>query len=257
MIGIFDSGLGGLTVVRAILRRLPVEDLIYFGDTARTPYGNKSKKVIESYALQNIKFLLSHGADRIVMACNTASALAFSVAKKYFPLVPIFDVIAPAIDEASRFTESGRIGIIGTRATIQSGVYEKRLTRRNPRFKIFSHACPLFVPLIEEGWQGSTQMKSVAREYITPLLARHIDTLILGCTHYPLIREVIQDIVGREVRLVDSADAIAEALTHMPRILADRRARQNQFFVSDITPQFQAIASRWLGETIKIRRAIL
>ena len=253
MIGIFDSGLGGLTVARAIMRRLPGEPLVYFGDTARTPYGNKSKQVIEGYTLQNIKFLLSRGVDRIVMACNTASALAFPVAKKHFPLVPIFEVITPAVDEASRFTESGRIGIIGTRATVQSGVYEKRLTRRDARFKIFSQACPLFVPLIEEGWLRSTQMKSVAREYLEPLLARNIDTLILGCTHYPLIKGLLQSIVGEGVRLVDAADAMAQKLAD-GTALSEKSGVRHQWYASDITPYFHAIASRWLGKKINVKR---
>jgi len=256
MIGIFDSGLGGLTVARAIMRRLPNWPLVYFGDTARTPYGNKSKRVIEQYAIENTKFLLGRGAKAIVIACNTASALAYDMLKKKFD-APIFEVITPAVEEAIKVTKNGRIGIIGTRATISSGVYERKLETCNLKLVTFFQACPLLVPLIEEGWAAKAETKSILEFYLKPLQAKKIDTLILGCTHYPLLKPLIKKIMGASVTLVDSAEAVASEVARYSQSVSSVSKKSADFFVSDITPHFQSMAEKWLGQKIKIQIATL
>lgn len=259
MIGIFDSGLGGLTVARAIMRKMPDCPIIYFGDTARTPYGNKSKAMIEQYAIEDTKFLIEKGAQVIVIACNTASALACDVIKKTFPWLPVFEVIAPAAQAAAQATQSGRVGVIGTRATIGSKVYEKKLKAANRKLQVFSQACPLLVPLIEEDWGGEPETRMILREYVASIKKADIDTLILGCTHYPLIRNLIQRTVGEKVKLIDSSEIIAKDIKNHLDSLPDCQPNQKQtllkVFVSDLTPHFQKLAEQWLKKKIKIELA--
>lgn len=257
MIGIFDSGLGGLTVVKEVFKQLPEYQVVYFGDTARTPYGTKSEETIKKYSQEDTEFLIAKGAKVIVIACNTASALAYEYLKQKFDL-PIFEVITPTIREAEKITQNKRIGVIGTRATINSGIYEKSLNSREKKFKIITKACPLFVPLVEENWIKKPETKTIAKKYLQSLKISNIDTLILGCTHYPLLKDIIQTKIGRRVKIVDSASAIAAALKEYlaknPKV-ADTliKVREHQLYVSDITPQKQQLAQQWLGVPVKLK----
>lgn len=252
MIGIFDSGLGGLTVVKAIKKALPGQPIIYFGDTARTPYGNKGKEVIVKYAQEDAQFLLRQGADVIVIGCNTASAVAAEVLRKKFK-TPIFDVIMPAVEAAVKTTKNGRIGVIGTRATIGSKIYEKKLRIKDGGLRIFSIACPLFVPLTEEGWLNKPETLQIAEKYLTPLKRAKVDTLILGCTHYPFLKSVIGRVMGKKVKLIDSAQAVAEKLKTVYR--TDKRTDNTEYkiFFSDLTPFALNLTKTWLGKGNKIK----
>lgn len=253
-IGIFDSGLGGLTVARAIMEILPREQIIYFGDTARTPYGDKSPELVAQYALENTQFLLRKKIDLLVVGCNTASAIAGDTLRKEFPAVPIFEVITPAVREALRQTRSGKIGLIGTRNTISSGAYQQWL----PGCVV--KACPLLVPLVESGRIMHPATYEVAEQYLTPLKRALVDTLILGCTHYPFLKPVIADIMGSGVRLVDSAETVAkavvESLKHESmKALKQKSVPKPEFYVSKKTPQFQELAEKWLGQKINLQLA--
>lgn len=273
MVGIFDSGIGGLSVVRAIERHLPVCNLIYFGDTARFPYGIKGPEVIKKYAEENAEFLISQGAKIIVVACNTASAVALEDLKRQFPKMPIFGVIEPAVRAAVKATKNDRIGIIGTRATIGSGVYEKKIQEMDSfltpsprlrgeggvrdRVKTYSNAAPLLVSLIEEGWTNRSETKTILANYLKPLKAKKIDTLILGCTHYPFIKNLIQKEMGRGVKLIDCGEALAMELKNLtPTLSLKRRGSEeikSQFFVSDLTPNFEKLAGKWLKRKIELK----
>jgi glutamate racemase len=263
MIGIFDSGIGGLTVVREVLKQLPQYRLVYFGDTARTPYGPKSPRTITEYALEDTEFLLKQGAQIIVVACNSVSAVATDVLKKRFR-VPIFEVIAPAVRTTLALTRSRRVGIIGTRATIGSGVYERSLKALDPDIQVFSYACPLLVPLVEEGWLKRPETKQIVRKYLYPLKRQQIDTLVLGCTHYPLLKGIIQTKIGRRVRVIDSSQEAAgwvkNFLDENP-VLAGRLSPAagegggHRFFVSDLTPNSEVIAREFLGRPITLEVA--
>ena len=253
MIGVFDSGIGGLTVVKALRASLPDYDILYFGDTARTPYGNKSPATVIEYALQNTRFLLDRGAQIVVMACNTASSVATdAVAGQYD--TALFEVTTPAVNAALEATRTGHIGVIGTRATVASGIYEKKIAALRPDARVHSAACPLLVPLVEEGWLKKPETAMIVKKYLHPLKVRRIDTLILGCTHYPLLTPLIQRKVGRRVRIIDSsvrvAAEVANFIENHPE-LAKRLSRNGriQAAVSDITPQFEKIA----GATLKCR----
>lgn len=261
MIGIFDSGVGGLTVVKAIRERIPDHDLIYFGDTARTSYGSKSAEKVVEYAVENINFLVNHGAVIIVMACNTASSLAFEYVRKRFS-IPIFEVITPAVEFALKISGHLRFGVIGTRATVLSGVYEKKILEKNPEAKIFSRACPLLVPLVEEGWLKKPETAMIVKKYLHPLKIRQIDTLILGCTHYPLLKPLIQRKIGKHVGIVDSSICVAERLEYYLQNQFDRAHRlcKNgilRLFVSDFTLQFEHMARLTLKKSVKLESASL
>jgi len=256
MIGIFDSGIGGLTIIREIFKQLPEYQITYFGDTARTPYGNKSNDTIITYALQDTEFLLEKGAKIIVVACNTASAVAAKTLKEKFPNTPIFEVISPAVTEAVKVTKNKRIGVIGTRATVSSNVYKQKIDTLQNGFTIISKPCPLFVPLIEENWADQPITKMIARKYLYSLRHDQIDTLILGCTHYPLLKHVIAQKTGKNVSLIDPAEQTALQLkTYIEENLSIQKqlAKNNkhQFFFSDIAPHLTELAKRWLGTTIK------
>ena len=254
MIGIFDSGVGGLTVVRAILDKIPGYDIVYFGDTAHTPYGTKSAETVVGYTINNIKFLLSQGAKVIVIACNTASSVATARVLEQFAL-PIFEVITPAVTEALQASTNLNFGIIGTRATISSGIYEKKILENQPAARIHSVACPLLVPLVEEGWLKKRETAMIVKKYLRPLKNRQIDTLILGCTHYPLLKDVIQKKIGKQVKLVDSSTCISANIKKFlsDNIDIDRQMGQNghlSLFVSDVTDQFKKIAEMTLKTNI-------
>lgn len=257
MIGIFDSGVGGMTVAQAVEQLLPDYPLLYLGDIARTPYGTKSARTIIDYSVENTRFLVQNGAKVIVIACNSASSVATERLRREFN-IPIIEVITPAIKEALAKSRTGRIGIIGTRATIRSGVYEDKIRQQSPDYKVFSKACPLLVPLVEEGWTGKRETKMILRRYLHDLKNQQIDTLILGCTHYPLLKPLIQARIGRKVTLIDSSAATAlflksyiERDTTFPTT-GNHDPSQNRFFVTDLTATAAQIASKIFGRTIEL-----
>ncbi len=258
MIGVFDSGIGGLTVVRALMAQLPGFDVTYFGDTARTPYGSKSRRTVIRYAVENTEFLLAQGARAIVLACNTASSFAPALLRKRFP-VPIFEVITPAAELAVAHTRTGRIGIVGTRATVNSGIYTEVIQNLRPDCRTYAQACPLLVPLVEENWLTKPETRMIVKKYLRPLKVQQIDTLILGCTHYPLLQDLIQAKVGRRVTVIDSSGGAAAAVAsyihrHPADVASWSQAGDYRFFVSDTTPQFENIARRILRRSIRLER---
>ena len=254
MIGIFDSGVGGLTVARAIMQQIPGYDIVYFGDTAHTPYGTKSGQTVIGYTISNIKFLLNQGAELIVIACNTASSVVSAPVLKQFS-VPIFEVITPAVELAVRTSKNLNFGIIGTRATITSGIYEKKIMENQPGARVYSVPCPLLVPLVEEGWLDKAETAMIVKKYLRPLKTRQIDTLILGCTHYPLLKKVIQRKIGKRVHLIDSSISVAGSVKAFldDNTQIDRQLGRNghlTLFVSDVTDQFKKIAEITLKTNI-------
>jgi glutamate racemase len=251
MLGIFDSGIGGLTVVRELLRRAPNASFVYLGDTARTPYGNKSPEVIRKYAIEDAAFLIAQGATTIVVACNTASALAMDVLRTTYPDVTFFDVITPVI-EAVASLPIKKVGVIGTRATMRSGVYAARLKDRNQKLEVDEVACPLLVPLVEEGWIRKPETTRIVRSYLAPLKQKQIDALILGCTHYPLLEPVIRSVMQKRVRIIDAPSALLDQLEReAPKLLVSSPFARQRYFFTDVSSHTDAIASRWLGRTIK------
>lgn len=252
-IGVFDSGLGGLTVVKALRKVLPNESMVYFGDTARVPYGNKSPELIKEYSLQITDFLLKHNTKIIVVACNTATALALDTIQNKLN-IPIIGVIKPGVESALKLTQNNHIGVIGTISTINSGVYATELKIKNHSVKVTSTPCPLFVPLAEEGWLNESATKLIAQKYLESVNEANIDTLILGCTHYPLLTEVIQDVISTEIKLVDSAQAIASDTVELlmnDGLLNDQKNKGVlKLFVSDLPARFEIVASRFLGEKV-------
>ncbi len=254
-IGIFDSGIGGLTVVKEIIEALPNEDIIYFGDTARLPYGNKSPQTVIKFSSENVKFLLRFGVKFIIVACNTSSSLALPSLRKRFQ-VPILGVVKPAVKKAVEISPTGRIGIIATRSTVASMCYQRQVKRMGLRFKSFAQACPLFVPLAEEGWLDNQVTLEVARQYLRPLVKKNIDTLILGCTHYPLLKKVIRKVLGKKIQFVDSAQELAAQAREIlaKKALGSRRkptSAKRRFYVSDEPLRFKKIGRRFLGKRIK------
>jgi glutamate racemase len=261
MIGVFDSGIGGLTVVRALLETLPHHSIIYLGDTARTPYGSKSARTIIKYSLNNTRFLLKKGADIIVIACNTASSYAYDAVKARYD-IPVFEVIGPGAALAVRLSRRKRIGVIGTRATVASGVYEQRIKQYQPETFVIAAACPLLVPLVEEGWLNKPETRMLVRKYLQPLKNRQIDTLVLGCTHYPVLRPTIQRKIGLRVKLVDSAEAIAlQVKDHLRETGINREINNSKLsercriFVTDTADQSKKTADLILGHKISIEQA--
>jgi len=253
-IGIFDSGVGGLTVFRAIDRRLPNESLIYLGDTARIPYGVRSASTIERYSLECARFVQSRGVKAIVIACNTASALAANYLRSKCS-VPVIGVIRPGSRRAVEQTRSGHIGVIATEATIASGAYERAMLAIRSGIEVTSRACPLFVPLAEEGWLNHPVTFQIAEEYLAELRSVHVDTLVLGCTHYPILRPVIERTLGDQVHYVDSGEAVADTLAAMleENGLACKtgRPRTEEFFVTDSATRFRRVAESFLGRPIE------
>ncbi len=260
-IGIFDSGFGGLTAVKEVIHSLPDEQIIYFGDTARVPYGPKSRETIIRFSIENILFLLKYKVKLIIIACNTASSVALSIVEKNFK-VPIVGVISPGVLEAVRVTVNKKIGVIGTRTTINSRAYEKMIKLTQPRTKVYSVECPLFVPLVEEGWLDNQTIRQIARFYLNPLKNKKIDTLVLGCTHYPLLKPVIKEILGPSVTLVDSAKQVAQQAKQIlvnQNILSPKgkKSKNNiRFYVSDEPDNFAKLGKRFLGFELKNVRKV-
>jgi len=250
-IGVFDSGVGGLTVFRAVERAVPGESLVYLGDTARVPYGTRSPETVVRYSVEAARFLRERGIKLLVVACNTASAVALE------PIgaaagVPVLGVIGPGARRAVARSGSGRIGVIGTRATIRSGAYAAAIRALRPQAQVTSQACPLFVPLAEEGFTEDEIAGAVARRYLAPLAAAGVDTLVLGCTHYPLLSSTIAATMGDGVALVDSAEAVAEEVRGWVGAAAPAAAPgEHHFFVTDSPEPFQQVAERFLGRPIR------
>ena len=252
-VGVFDSGVGGLTVVAQMQEILPNERIVYFGDTARVPYGTKSKETVTKFSVENVEFLMQHDVKLIVVACNTVSSLSLDFLKRCFR-VPIIGVIGPGAKGAVGSTRNNRIGVIGTHATMSSGAYEKALKKINPRIKAFTQSCPLFVPLVEEGWVDKDITYEVASTYLSALKKKNIDTLILGCTHYSLLKDVIGKVMGPKVLLIDSAKEVAkgarEILDANGLLNYSAGSKKHKFFVSDEPDRFLKICERFLKRKI-------
>jgi glutamate racemase len=251
-IGVFDSGIGGLTLVKALVEELPSESVVYFGDTARVPYGTKSKSTIVRFSLENVEFLLRFDVKCIVVACNTSSSWALPTLRKYFK-VPIIGVIRPGAMAASRRTRNKKVGVIGTRATVESRAYETAIARIDPAIAVSSQSCPLFVPLVEAGWLNGSVCRLVTEQYLDPLKQQGIDTLILGCTHYPLLKPVLAR-QAPGIRLIDSAEETARETEDLLESLKLRRASgkgSSKFFVSDGPKRFLGFARRLLGPSVR------
>jgi glutamate racemase len=248
-IGVFDSGLGGLTVVKQLKELLPNENIIYLGDTARVPYGTKSKKSIIKFSLENAEFLNSFNIKALVIACNTASSYAYHILKEKYD-IPVLNVVETGAISAVSNTKSSRIGVIGTSATIKSRSYESVIKGMNSNIEVFSIDCPLFVPLVEEGWLDNEITEAVTRKYLNYFCDKDIDVLILGCTHYPLLKKVIRKVVGDNIVLVDSAEAIAYNLKDVLEkndIKNNEAIGENRIFVSDYTENFLNISRKILN----------
>ena len=267
-IGIFDSGVGGLTVYRALHERLPNERFVYLGDTARVPYGTKSLATVERYAVENSRFLQAHGIKLLVVACNTASALALPAIRRAVT-VPVMGVIEPGSRAAVKIADGGRIGVIATEATVQSHAYAQAIVSMGSAVEVIERACPLFVSLAEEGWANSDVARIVAHDYLTPFKKTSIAALVLGCTHYPILRDVISETVGTNVNLIDSGAATARDvetlledsnLTHdEPLGLYQERSLcddLDHFYVTDAAERFAKVAERFLGSSPSILEAV-
>ena len=258
MIGIFDSGIGGLTVARALTDQLPGYDMVYFGDTAHSPYGNKSLKTITDHALRASDFLLEKSVKLMVIASHTISAAASSHITERLD-IPVLEPISSAAKQAIRVSKKSRIGVIGTQATIDSGIYEKTIHGLAPDARVCSVACPLLVPLLEEGWVKKPETRMIVKKYLHPLKSRQIDTLVLGCSHYPILKKIIQSKIGKRVCVVDASLALAEAVkgfleTH-PEIDAQmQRGGESRFFVSDVTEQVRQNAKLVFGRNVLVER---
>ncbi len=258
MIGVFDSGVGGLTVVKEIFKYLPEYQIIYFGDTARLPYGTKGAKFVQKYSAKITNWLLKKGAKIIIVACHTSSSWAADSLKKQFKKIPIFEIITPANKKALKNTRNRKIGIIGTTGTIKSEVYKKKLLDLNPSLKIYSKPCPLFVPLVEEGWFNRKETKEIAKIYLKPLKNKGIDTLILACTHYPLLKNIIKEITGTKIKIINPAEDLAKNLKlflkNNPKLKSQlKRGKNHQFFFSDEPYNFEKMSKFCLGREVKIK----
>jgi glutamate racemase len=266
-IGIFDSGVGGLTVYRALHERLPNERFVYLGDTARVPYGTKSLATVERYAVENSKFLQAHGIKLLVVACNTASALALPAIRQAVR-VPVIGVIEPGARAAVEAVSDGQIGVIATEATIQSRAYAEAIASINPKISVFEKACPLFVSLAEEGWAESDVTRTVARDYLAEFSDASVQALVLGCTHYPILRKAISEGIGIDVKLIDSGEATAGevrsllarvGLANETRIFEQERQLcddLDHFYVTDAATRFAKVAERFLGTAPSVLEAV-
>ena len=252
-LGVFDSGIGGLTVARALFERLPKESVIYFGDTARVPYGPKSPETVRRYSAEILAYLLKRGVKAVVVACNTSTAHALSHLQEHSP-VPVVGVIEPGARAAVAATKTGTIGVIGTAGTIASGAYERAIKKLHPDARVHAQACPLFVPLVEEGWFDHPATELIAREYLGPLTQAGVDVLVLGCTHYPLLKPLLARVMGQGVTLVDSAEETAKAVAaelETRHLLSSGGSHDHLFVVSDDEPHFRKVGARFLGGKIK------
>ncbi|MDI3480631.1 MAG: glutamate racemase [Tepidanaerobacteraceae bacterium] len=252
-IGIFDSGVGGLTVASEIMRQLPCESIVYFGDTARVPYGSKSRETVTRFAFEGLNFLLAHDVKMVVVACNTVSATCLGQLQQSSP-VPVIGVIEPGAKAAVGVTQNKIVGVIGTERTVKSGAYVKAIKKINPEIKILSKACPLFVPLVEEGWLDNEAAFYTAQTYLLPLKNEGIDTLVLACTHYPLLAATLQAVMGEKVRLVDSAFETAVEVGRILERIGLKRSVENRpvyrYFVSDNPAKFIEVGERFLQRPI-------
>jgi glutamate racemase len=270
-IGIFDSGVGGLTVYRALHERLPSEHFVYLGDTARVPYGTKSLATVERYAIENAKFLEAHGIKLLVVACNTASALALPAIREAVSL-PVVGVIGPGARAAIDVAAGKKIGVIATEATVQSAAYARAIGKINPVIEVIERACPLFVPLAEEGWAETDVARAVAEQYLNDLRTEDVGALVLGCTHYPILRDLISDVIGSAVPLIDSGEAAArevQALLQSSGLLSTGKFGEGQnlqerrlcddldhFYVTDAAERFAKVAERFLGTAPSVLEAV-
>jgi len=268
MIGVFDSGFGGLTVLKEFLRVLPDYNYIYLGDNARAPYGNKSDEAIYDYTKQAVDFLFKQNCELIIIACHTASAKALRrIQQEYLPekhsKSRVLGVVAPIVEEAVKLSRFHRLGVIGTTATINSGVYKKELEKLRNDLEIFQEACPLLVPLVEEGWIGKPEVRMILKKYLRPLKVKRIDTLILGCTHYPLMIKDIKRIMGANVKIIDPAVVAAEKLVdYLERHEEiEKKLEKNEklvFYTTDDVNKFKNLGKKFLGKDIKeIKKAVL
>lgn len=244
-IGLFDSGVGGLTVVKEVIKAMPYEETVYFGDTARVPYGSKSKETVTKFSGQIIRFLLSQNVKAIIIACNTVSSNCYDELCHMFPNIPIAEVVTPGAESAIKATKNGAVGVIGTEATVRSGAYEKKIKEFNSEISVYSKACPLFVPLAEEGWTDNNVAHDVAEIYLEELVKKGIDSIVLGCTHYPLLKKCIGETVGDNVKIVDPANVTAlkmrDFLEKENMLNSSRKTGKHTFFVSDNTEKFLSI----------------
>lgn len=259
-IGVFDSGLGGLTIVKEIRRRLPQESIIYFGDLARLPYGTKSQEQILQFSTQNTFFLLRKKIKALVIACNSSASAAYDFIQKQFK-IPVIDVIEPAAEYAAYITKSKRVGLIATHATIESGAYARAFSKYDPEIRIVSAPCPLFVPLVEEGWLSGKITREIAEFYLAPIKKEKVDVLVLGCTHYPMLAETLQQVMGPAVTLVDS---IAPTISKLDKLLQNKHLDQPRkgdagkldVYVSDKPRSFIRLAEKFLGEKLDVVRVV-
>lgn len=252
-IGVFDSGIGGLTVLHQIIEALPRENTVYLGDTARSPYGTKSVDTVLRYSFENSEFLVEKGVKTVVVACNTSTAIALEALRGKLS-VPVLGVIEPGVRRAIKSTRNKKVGVIGTEATIQSGAYTHALKAADPSIEVYSRACPLFVPLVEEGWTDNGVVDMTVKAYLESLKQSGIDTLILGCTHYPLLKKAIRKYMGSGVRLVDSAEEVAkEVAALLKRSAMSRKTGKGShgFFVTDAPDRFIKVGRRFLGEKVE------
>jgi glutamate racemase len=253
-IGVFDSGVGGLTVMRALMERLPLENLVYFGDTARVPYGLKSVSTIEHFTGQITDFLLERGVKMLIIACNTMAAVAGDTVRRKAGDMPVLDVIDAGARAAVERSGTRAIGVIGTPTTINSNAYARRMHALDAGIRVYSQACPLFVPLVEEGWLDHPVTRMTAQEYLKPVLAEQVDSLVLGCTHYPLLKPLLMEVAGPGVQLVDSATTVAEqaaqALARLDLANTGEQPSHARYHVTDIPLRFQTIGERFLGRSL-------
>jgi glutamate racemase len=252
-IGFFDSGIGGLTVVKSFMQLMPNENIVYFGDTARVPYGSKSNDTVIEYSIQAANFLLRKNIKLLVVACNTVSATALNELRKFLT-IPVIGMIEPGAKYALNESKSKRIGVIGTRATINNKAYAHELRKLNPKVKVYEKACPLFVPLAEEGWTDHKATALIAKEYLEEMKEYKIDSMVLGCTHYPILFDVIQKAVGKSVKLIDSGTPAARLVEDQlnGRGLRNQSVHHGQaeFYVSDVPTKFREVAEKFLGRKI-------
>ena len=263
MLGIFDSGLGGLTIAKEIFETLPEYQVVYFGDTAHVPYGNRSQEKIYELTQNAVDFLFSKGAELIIIACNTASAEALRkiqqeyLPKKY-PDKRVLGVIRPLVEKAVQMTSNNKIGVVGTRGTVKSKAFERELKTLNSQVDVFQKACPLLVPLVEESWIKKPETKMIVRKYVKALKAQQIDTLILGCTHYPMLHKIFTHIMGKKCVVINSGKVVAESLKNYLERHSEikskiKKGNKHQFFVSDMTDNFKNIAHKFLNSKIDLK----
>jgi len=262
-IGVFDSGVGGFTVVKELLSILPDVPIVYFGDTARTPYGPKSPEILRRYALEDAKFLIEKGANIIVIACHSAASCATQELRDKLSL-PVFEVVTPSVEKACSLSKKGMIGIMGTRATVSSNIYPVLIPTKRPGAIVFQQPCPLLVPLVEEGWLKARETRMIVKKYLRPLKDKQIDTLVLGCTHYPLLKNVIQEKAGKRIKIVDPSREVAQkvasflkesVITNNLNIEKTRTSCIREFFLSDLTPHTFEIVTRFLGRKVELKKA--